>query len=57
MLYSIIAMRWGNQHFFPITLVSVLVAFVFRILAVSEHWPQIVPLDAPPQGPSAIGPV
>ena len=34
--------------FFPITLISVTVAFLFRAIAVREHWPSIVPCDAPP---------
>ena len=56
-VYTLIAMLWnGREHFFPITLVSVLVAFGFRILAVKEHWPQIVPRDASAEGPSsAVG--
>jgi uncharacterized membrane protein YeiH len=40
----------GSVSFFPVTLVSVLSAFIFRVIAVREHWPQIVPLDAPAQG-------
>jgi len=43
----------GSSAFFPVTLISVLVAFVFRVFAVREHWPQIVPLDAPAAGPRA----
>ena len=39
--------------FFPITLIAVLVAFVFRVFAVREHWPQIVPYVAPGEGPGA----
>ena len=34
----------------------VLVAFVFRIFAVREHWPQIVPRDAPTPGPLGATP-
>jgi len=37
--------------FFPVTLISVVVAFVFRVAAVREHWAQIVPLSAPAAGP------
>lgn len=51
-IYALIAMSWvGHGHFFPLTLVSVLVAFLFRVFAVKEHWPQIVPLDVPAEGP------
>lgn len=46
-VYTLIALQWnGRQHFFPVTLTAVSVAFVFRLLAVREHWPQIVPTDA-----------
>jgi uncharacterized membrane protein YeiH len=38
---------------FPITLIAVAVAFVFRALAVKEHWAQIVPYQAPAAGPGA----
>jgi uncharacterized membrane protein YeiH len=36
---------------FPLTLIAVVVAFVFRVLAVREHWGQIVPYQAPAAGP------
>lgn len=38
---------------FPITLIAVVVAFLFRILAVRDHWGQIVPYQAPAAGPKA----
>jgi uncharacterized membrane protein YeiH len=53
-VYTLLA--WATQgsvHFFPITLVAVLAAFTFRVFAVREHWPSIVPLDAPTEGPRA----
>jgi uncharacterized membrane protein YeiH len=54
-VYAVIGLiAKDSTQFFPITLVSVLVAFVFRIFAVREHWPQIVPRDA--QGPLAATP-
>lgn len=61
-VYSAIAILGrGSVHFFPVTLVSVLAAFVFRVVAVREHWPQIVPLDAPAEGilvePAGVPPV
>lgn len=40
-----------SPHFFPVTLIAVLVSFTFRVFAVREHWPSIVPVDAPPEGP------
>lgn len=36
---------------FPITLIAVLIGFLFRVLAVREHWAQIVPYQAPAAGP------
>lgn len=51
-VYSVIAVVGeGRVAFFPVTLIAVTVAFVFRVIAVREHWPQIVPLDAPAEGP------
>jgi len=44
----------GALHFFPVTLVAVLVSFTFRVFAVREHWPSIVPLDAPAEGPEIM---
>jgi uncharacterized membrane protein YeiH len=46
----------ADPHFFPVTLISVLVAFTFRVFAVRDHWPSIVPLDAPAVGPQ-VAPV
>jgi uncharacterized membrane protein YeiH len=47
-VYTLIAMLGKDSvSFFPVTLIAVLVAFTFRVLAVREHWPQIVPLAAP----------
>ena len=46
-VYALIALLGADStQFFPVTLISVLVAFVFRIFAVREHWPQIVPRNA-----------
>ena len=36
---------------FPITLIAVLIGFLFRMIAVREHWGQIVPYQAPAAGP------
>jgi uncharacterized membrane protein YeiH len=52
-VYTLIAVLDKSTAFFPVTLIAVLVAFIFRVFAVREHWPQIVPLDAPAQGPRA----
>jgi uncharacterized membrane protein YeiH len=53
-VYTLIAVHEkASQSFFPVTLIAVLVAFVFRVLAVREHWPSMVPLAAPGEGPGA----
>ena len=44
-----------NLSFFPVTLIAVVVAFAFRVIAVREHWPQIVPFVAPAAGPGEHG--
>ena len=51
-VYTVIAvLAQGRFHFFPVTLTAVLVAFVFRVFAVRDHWGSLVPLVAPPEGP------
>ena len=46
-VYTLIALQAKESlSFFPVTLIAVLVAFVFRVFAVREHWKQIVPLAA-----------
>ena len=40
-----------RESFFPVTLIAVLVAFVFRVIAVREHWGSFVPLVAAAEGP------
>ena len=50
--YASLAVAFRDRvEFFPITLVSVLAAFLFRVVAVKEHWKQIVPHDASGAGP------
>jgi uncharacterized membrane protein YeiH len=52
-VYSLLAMMENaTLTFFPVTLIAVLVSFTFRVFAVRDHWPQIVPLDAPAAGPT-----
>src|SRR5580692_6740885 len=47
-VYAVLAIyEKSATSFFPVTLISVLVAFVFRVLAVREHWPSIVPIVKP----------
>ncbi len=51
-VYTLLAqMEMKSLTFFPVTLIAVLVSFTFRVFAVRDHWPQIVPLVAPPAGP------
>jgi uncharacterized membrane protein YeiH len=51
-MYSAIALVGKDSiQPFHITLISVLVAFLFRVFAVRDHFPQIIPHDAPGQGP------
>jgi uncharacterized membrane protein YeiH len=53
-VYSVLAVQEkGSLTFFPVTLISALAAFLFRVFAVRDHWPQIVPLVAPAAGPRA----
>ncbi|MGO8983879.1 MAG: trimeric intracellular cation channel family protein [Terriglobales bacterium] len=43
-----------GMGFFPVTLIAVAVTFVFRIFAVREHFPSIVPIACPPEGPGVL---
>lgn len=53
-VYTLLAvLTKGSLSFFPVTLIAVATAFVFRVFAVREHWPSIVPADAPAGGPVA----
>jgi uncharacterized membrane protein YeiH len=50
-IYTLIAVLMKGSHsFFPVTLIAVLVAFLFRVVAVRDHFPSIVPADAPAAG-------
>jgi uncharacterized membrane protein YeiH len=51
-VYTVLAaMEKESLSFFPVTLIAVAAAFLFRVVAVREHWPSIVPLPAPGAGP------
>jgi uncharacterized membrane protein YeiH len=51
-VYSLLAKyAMTSVSFFPVTLIAVLVSFSFRVIAVREHWGQIVPYKAPAAGP------
>jgi uncharacterized membrane protein YeiH len=49
-IYSVIAIYAKGIVFAYATLIAVLVAFLFRVLAVREHWAQMVPFAAPGEG-------
>ena len=54
--YSLIAVyAKGSIALFHVTLIAVLVAFIFRVFAVRDHFRQIVPLAAPGIGPDVRG--
>jgi uncharacterized membrane protein YeiH len=40
-----------GRSFFPVTMIAVGVTFVFRVVAVRDHFPSIVPIAAPAEGP------
>src|SRR6185436_4084015 len=50
---SIATVGATDDRFFPVTLIAVLSGFLFRVFAVRDHWKQIVPYQAPAQGPGA----
>ena len=50
-VYTLLAKLESGRDFFPVTLISVLVSFVFRVVAVREHWPSVMPLPGPADGP------
>lgn len=53
-VYTVLAvLTKGSLSFFPVTLIAVTIAFVFRVFAVRDHWPSIVPGDTPAAGPVA----
>jgi uncharacterized membrane protein YeiH len=55
-VYAVVAMRaQGSMPFFHITLIAASAGFVFRVIAVKEHWKQMVPLSGPAAGPHAPG--
>jgi len=50
--YSVIATFAQGIALFHVTLIAALAAFLFRVFAVRDHWPQIV-FAAPGEGPRA----
>jgi uncharacterized membrane protein YeiH len=55
-VYTLLARyEMKSASFFPVTLIAVLVSFLFRVIAVREHWAQIVPFPASTAGPAVRG--
>jgi uncharacterized membrane protein YeiH len=47
-IYTLAVMLWSDStHFFFVTLVAAVVGFLFRVFAVRDHFPQMVPCPAP----------
>lgn len=54
-IYAGLALLLKESHsFFPVTLIAVLVAFVFRVCAVRDHWPSLVSLTTPGERPEVV---
>ena len=55
-VYTGLAVRaQDNWAFFHMTLIAAMAGFAFRVIAVKEHWKQIVPLAGSAAGPHAPG--
>jgi uncharacterized membrane protein YeiH len=53
-VYTLIAVHYqGTESKFPITLIAAAVAFAYRVIAVREHWHDIVPGGERPAAPGA----
>ena len=53
LIYAMIALYAKGIVFSHATLIAALGAFLFRVFAVQDHFPQIVPYAAPGEGPGA----
>ena len=56
---SVYTLLWElekGRAFFPVTLIAVGVTFIFRVLAVKDHFPSIVPHIGAPQSECTGGP-
>ena len=49
-VYTLLWHFTKDMSFFPVTLIAVGVTFIFRVLAVRDHFPSIVPIACPPEG-------
>jgi uncharacterized membrane protein YeiH len=50
-IYTGIAMLYKGSAFFPVTLIAVATAFIFRVVSVRDHWAKTRTLAAPAAGP------
>lgn len=53
-VYTLLWQLTKGMSFFPVTLIAVGVTFVFRVFAVRDHFPSIVPIACPPEGPEIV---
>jgi uncharacterized membrane protein YeiH len=53
-VYTLLWQFTKGMSFFPVTLIAVGVTFVFRVLAVRNHFPSIVPIPCPTEGPEVV---
>ena len=53
-IYTLLWELTKGRSFFPVTLIAVGVTFIFRLLAVKEHFPSIVPIACPAEGPEIV---
>ena len=53
-VYTLLWELEKGRSFFPVTLIAVVVTFVFRVVAVRDHFPSIVPIAAHAEGPEIV---
>ena len=53
LLYTMLALYTKGWLFSYAMLIAAAVAFLFRVFAVRDHWPQIVPFAVPAESPAA----
>ena len=56
-VYVLLALNIKGLQFFPITMIAFLVAFLFRVFAVRDHWASIIPYVPPAEGLEVVPPV
>src|SRR5271169_714224 len=53
-VYTLLWQLEKGRSFFPVTLIAVGVTFIFRVLAVRNHFPSLIPKGCPPEGPEIV---